>query len=299
MNKPAFDSIRSRTALALLSICVSILGLPCPGRSAILTLTPSEDAFISEHFDPPTGALTELVIGTQGTTADFDKNRGLVRFSDLSQIPTGATITSVRFTITVTRASFGGPVADFRLHRLLKPWNDSQCSWALRLAPDVNWGEPGGQAGTDYVETSSASQMIGGPTAYTFESTPTLVDDLNQWRSQPAQNFGWLIKTVDESISHTGRRVAASGGIAPAPTLEITYETEQPLQISGVQVQGRQLCFQFPVKSGKSYVVERRETLGQGQWTAFTNLTTVASAGTALICDPIAAGSQFYRVGEQ
>ena len=281
------------SSLALLAM------LPRVVSAAELTLPASEDAFISEHFPAPTGTASELIIGTQGNNfpVDSDKNRGLLRFTGVNQIPAGARITSVRLTMTVTKAP-PGPVSDFHVHRLLKPWNDSECSWLVRLAgPDGSWNEPGGEAGTDYAEVSSAHQMIAGPALYAFESTDAFIADVNLWLSQPTQNFGWLVKTVDESIGHTARRVAATGGIVAGPTLIISYDLES-LQISGVQMQGNQICFQFPTKAGASYVVEKREALADGAWLAFTNVAASVAAGTALICDPATAGSQFYRVGE-
>ena len=271
------------------------------GQAAVLTLAPSADAYISEHFAAPTGTQAELIIGTQGNNddVDFAKNRGLVRFAGVSQIPPGATITSVRVTINVTKAPLGAPASTFQLHRLLQEWDDGECSWFLRLEPDGNWGEPGGASGSDYVATSSASRSIAGPGAYTFDSTAALVADVTHWVNQPAENQGWLVKQEDESTPRTARRVAATGGILPGPTLEVNYEVATPFRIASAGLSGQQLCLQFDAKAGKSYVVEGRADLVDGQWGTVTNLPVFATAQVAVVCEQLTTGNRFYRVGER
>src|SRR5882672_10206570 len=43
-------------------------------RAASVSLNPMHDTFISEAFATPNGAATDMVIGTQGSTAGFTKN---------------------------------------------------------------------------------------------------------------------------------------------------------------------------------------------------------------------------------
>ncbi|HYV31617.1 MAG TPA: hypothetical protein VEO53_11000, partial [Candidatus Binatia bacterium] len=82
------------------------------------------------------------------------------------------------------------------------------------------------------------------------------------------------------------------------PRLLLEYELLQP-RISGAQIVGNQFCLQFQVKPGKAYVVERRVLVDSGLWTAITNLPPAATNEVVRVCDPLATGSRFYRVGER
>jgi len=117
--------------------------------------------------------------------------------------------------------------------------------------------------------------------------------------NQPAENQGWLVKQEDESVPRTARRVAATGGILPGPTLEVNYEVATPFRIASAGLSGQQLCLQFEAKAGKSYVVEGRADLVAGQWGTVTNLPVFATAQVAVVCEQLTTGSRFYRVGER
>ncbi len=239
--------------------------------AASMTLSPVQDTFISSAIETPNGAGVDMVIGTQGATAGFARNRGLIQF-DLSSIPSGAVINSVRLRLTVRMAPQTPANSSFHLHRLLQPWDDLESTWPLRLDPDENWGTPGGEEGTDYIAMSSGRVPVAEAGNYTVASTPEMVADLNAWLASPASNHGWLVKTEDESVSFTARRFASMEALSGGPVLEVQFESPEPPRISLVTIANGQFCLRFTARQGKAYVVERRENVDGGEWTAIANL---------------------------
>jgi hypothetical protein len=268
-------------------------------RAESVTLNPTQDTFISDAIETPNGTAMDMVIGTQGATADYVKNRGLVQF-DLSSIPPGAVVQSVTMRLTVTRVPFTPASSDFHLHRVLRDWDDLESTWTLRLDPDENWDTPGGQEGTDFSTTVSASVPVAGGGDYTFASTPELIADVTAWLANPAANHGWLVKTEDESIGFTARRVASREAISGVPVLEVQFEVSEPLRIKLATIIADQICLSFTAQAGKTYTLERRELVDSGEWTVVATLPAPDITAEALLCDTLSAtGSRFYRVGER
>src|SRR5882672_5264070 len=150
---------RMRTRLQPLRILLALAGLVgSHGRAAeTVTLGPSQDTYISEHFSGTNGLGTDMVIGTQGFRVGFGKNHGLLRFDGLLGIPTNAIITSVTVRLTVIKTP-AGPDSNFDLHRMLQEWEERSSTWFARLPPDVAWAVPGGAESVDFSATVSASQ---------------------------------------------------------------------------------------------------------------------------------------------
>ena len=267
-----------------------IILAPCP--AATLTVTAAEDTFISEGA-PPGGAI---VIGTQGAPSGFDINRGLIRF-DLSGIPSGAVVTSANLELTAQR----GPTTaatQFDIHRLLRPWSETGSTWTLRVPPDETWGVPGGEEGVDYSAGVSSSIIVTGPGAYTFASNTGMVADVTTWLANPATNFGWLAKQSDESGTTLARRFGPREGATGRPQLTIEYTAAAPLRISSARIETGQFCLQFATRAGKSYRVERKQSLAAGDWGEVRTLPPTGQDGTANVCDPAGGASGFYRVVE-
>jgi len=281
--------------LLIVSLCSAGVG---GTEAASITLNPVQDTFISEAIGTPNGTGMDMVIGTQGAAAGFAKNRGLIQF-DLSLLPPGAVVLSATLRLTVTRVPFTPANSDFHLHRMILPWDDLESSWTLRLDPDENWGTPGGQEDTDFSATASGSARVAGGGDYTFESTPELVGDVNAWLTNSAANHGWLVKTEDESVGFTARRFASREGLSGVPVLEVQFEAPEPPRISSSEIVGGQFCLRFTARQGKSYVVERRDKVDSGTWTAITNLPPAAATEEIVICDPLGTETGFYRVGER
>lgn len=275
-----------------------LLGTSWSARAASIPLNPVQDTFISDAIETPNGTGTDMVIGSQGSTASFAKNRGLIRF-DLSPIPAGAVVSSATLRLTVARVPATPANSNFELHRLLLPWDESQSTWPLRLDPDESWGVPGGLAGTDYSEAASSTVRVAGTGDYTFASTPELLADVNAWLTNPAANHGWLVKTEDESVGFTARRIASREGPVGVPVLEVQFETVEPLRITLTTIVADQICLSFTAKAGKIYTLERREQVDSGEWMVVATLPAPDITAEALLCDQLlTTGSSFYRVSE-
>jgi hypothetical protein len=266
-------------------------------RAAVMALNPSQDTYLSEHFAGPNGKAVDMVIGTQGSTSGLTKNRGLIQF-DLSSLPPGAVVNSVTLRLTVSRQPSTPANSNFHLHRLLRPWDASESTWPLRLGEE-DWDIPGGQEGTDFSVTSSASVFVADLVEDTFPSTPQLVADVNAWLTDPSTNHGWLVKTEDESIGYTARRFASAEGGPAAPLLEIDFAAPVLLRITSTEITGGQFCLRFVAQQGKAYVVERRDRLDGGIWTVIRHLPPAGTTGEVVVCDPVGTSNAFYRVGEE
>jgi len=258
--------------------------------AATADLAPSADTYISTHFPGPNGEGADMVIGTQGSRAGFAQNRGLVRF-DLSSIPAGAHVDSVSFEISLTKSPSFPPTANYQLHRFLTDWSESDATWGMRTVSD-EWMSPGAEAGTEYSTNVSGSALIGSTGTFPFSGTG-MATDVEFWIANPTANRGWLIKTEDESVELTARRVAAG------PHLIVNYTVVAAPHIDSVALNNGQFCASFQARTGKRYVLERRADVDSGGWTEVANLPPAAADGPASLCDPAGQGNGFYRIGEQ
>ena len=252
-----------------------------------------------------------------GTTLTSNYNRGLLRF-DFSQIPAGSKITSVQLTLEVVLQGTDMPASsNFQLHRLLRSWGEgtntsglqgagrgagatstNAATWLHRFALTTNlWSAPGGQATNDYVASPSADQFIYdvNSSPYTFGSTAQLVADVQAWVDKPQTNFGWLLKTEDETVTSTARRFGAREDLANAPRLDISY-IAAPL-LSSVQFTNNQLTFAFDGEAGRAYTVESTTALGPAiSWAAVTNIPALAADSRIIVSNSVVSSLRFFRV---
>ena len=266
--------------------------------AAAVTNTPATDTFISVHWLGPNGGGIDMVIGTQGVSADEAQNRGLMKF-DFSNIPAGAQINSVTLDITVTKIPLSPATGTFELHRMLRAWSEADSTWQNRVAGE-QWGEPGGEVGVDYVAAVSGTATVGSVAGqtYTFASSPGMIADVTRWITNGAENHGWLVKTEPEENAFTARRFGSSEGSSP-PRLIVNYTAVAPRPvINSAALNGGQLCVGFNATAGKSYVLERRAAVDSGGWTEVATLPPPAANGPATLCDPLGTGNGFYRIGE-
>src|SRR5438094_4029161 len=155
--------------------------------------------------------------------------RGLMRF-DPHDIPPGATINSVTLSLTVIGTPSGGVNSVFDLNRVKASWGEGngsdhrgspgvagEATWNNRLGPGNPWMAPGG----DFVGTPSASLAIAGDGAYTFNSTTSLVSDVQGWVDDPASNSGWILRSESEGAPTTIRRFGSRDSLLSAPLLVI------------------------------------------------------------------------------
>ena len=187
------------------------------------------------------GALDSLIAGT---TAVGFSNRALIRFDLAGKVPSNATIESVTLSLTVSRATADTSNV-FRLHRVLQSWNEGtgsgpnigvpalpdEATWTTRIFPDSPWSSPGAGAPGDFVDEASGETEIGNAGSHEFPSTTGLVSDVERWRTNASENFGWILLCADEGTFHTARRFASREAAADAPVLTIRYLLPERLAI--------------------------------------------------------------------
>ena len=203
-------------------------------------LTPSADTSLLENFpDHNFGGQTYF---NSGTTQNYTKNRGLLRFDLPGQVPTGATINSVTLTLEVVgQPSEPGTPSNFGLHRMLVGWGEGdksgqppqlgasattgEANWTDRFAFQSEWGVSGGQAGVDFNTLPSGESYVYGVnfSPYLFDTTPDLVGDLQSWLDHPESNFGWMLLSQSEDQNFTARRFASREDPFSPPQLAIDF----------------------------------------------------------------------------
>lgn len=174
--------------------------------------------------------------GTDGPFGGNANRRALLRF-DLSTIPAGVTVTSAVLKLTAVQIPSSGPVdSTFDLFRLQASWGEGnkignsgapagngEATWNARLQGTANWTAPG--AASDAIGVPSGSTPVGSTFGATYNWGGTgVVADVQFWLANPAQNFGWLLKSRAEGTSRSVRGFGSSEGASPG-SLEIGFAT--------------------------------------------------------------------------
>jgi hypothetical protein len=188
-----------------------------------------------------------------GTNNNGSIRRGLIAFDVGGAVPAGSTINSVQLTMYLGNAPSGNPTT-IGLHKLDKDWGEGtagssatslsgtgngfpasagDATWSHAMLGSIAWANPG--AGGDFNSTASSGAIVAAlvNTPFTWNSTPALVADVQNWLDTPAANFGWVLANANESALTTQRifysrsAVSDSNGnpLDPAwrPTLTVTY----------------------------------------------------------------------------
>jgi hypothetical protein len=228
-----------------LAVCI----FPASLSAATLTLNAVADtSLFSGKPDGDLGGTTLL----SGTNQLYANGRALFRF-DMGGIPAGAVVSAVQVQLHVTRRpdpdQHGGPVdSDFSLYRLLVNWGEGKGSdatgsvavagaatWNERFFASAEWTTPGGQIGTDYANTASATTFVSDVGTYVWGSSSELVNDVRTWIGNPASNFGFILISQSEGVLGSGRRFGAieqPGGLIPPAQLIVTYSIVPEASVS-------------------------------------------------------------------
>ena len=142
--------------------------------------------------------------------------RGLIAFDFAGAIPPHSKIISVTLTMSVSLAANGDQPETISLYRVTRPWKEGPSlaeggrgaeakagdpTWLHSSYPTTRWARAGG----DYIKAVSANTEVRGTgAAYTWNSTPKLVADVQFWVNAPNTNFGWII-IGDESKAPTAK----------------------------------------------------------------------------------------------
>jgi hypothetical protein len=241
-----------RRTLQTIAIVSSHFAWLC-SQAATVSLQPVADTTLFEIA--PGNNLGGADFFNAGTSGNGSRNRALLRF-DVSSIPAGSLITGATLNMDIVRQpSTGMEISFFDLRRVLQPWGEGaqvpadanspglgapaapgEATWNERFAGTTAWNVPGGEEGSDYSATVSATafvQGLGDPV--TFESTSELIADIRAWINQPSENLGWLLMTESEGMPKTARGFASrESGFGPTLLVEFTPVPEP----SGIALAG-------------------------------------------------------------
>lgn len=221
--------------LAQACLLLAILASPAAVGAATISLSASKDNTIYDDNTPLSNGAGEFI--HTGVTKEGRLRRGLIAFDIAGNLPANAVITDVRLTMNMSQANdpFAVPSS---LHRLLADWGEGtsnaaggegsgapatagDATFVNRFHPDTPWAAPGG----DFVPVASASTDVGGVGLYVWDSD-SMIADVQDWLGDPANNFGWIIRTGDEIEFGNGKRFNSRTHpeVALRPTLTIDFE---------------------------------------------------------------------------
>ena len=197
------------------------------GFSATITLRPVADTSLFQdqtnnnlggELTIPVGATDQLITNT----TLLEVNRGLIKFAVAGAVPSNATITSVTLSLTVVQVPGKGPVDSiFGLRRMLRDWGEGnkrgiqfpegasatagEANWNVRFYPTLSWSAPGAAAPIDFTNALSTTNFVQRLGTYAFGPTSNLVADVQAWLKNPAADFGWLLRSENETTPLTNR----------------------------------------------------------------------------------------------
>lgn len=213
--------------------------VPAPCNQCAIAIPAAQDNTLYEpDGDRSNGVGAEMYVGLSND-AQPQIRRALVGFDVHAYVPTGATVDSVRLTVTTITGSLTPYRA--RLYRLSRDWGEGasnaagqpdgaqaapgDATWTDTFWPDSTWASPGG----DFVSVPSGSTDVAGAiTTSTFQTTPQMVADVQAWLDDPASNFGWLIRGNENgalSGSLKGFGTQQNPDTQRRPSLKIFYRT--------------------------------------------------------------------------
>lgn len=293
-----------------------LIATPLAASGDSITLAPDADtSLFSSAPDHNLGANLSLAAGN---TSGASPTRGLVRFNPAAAIPAGARILRATVQFHVVRAPVLPSPATFQLHRVLVQWGEGtggsgvgtgtgslagpgEATWISRLHGTAAWSLSGGAPGVDFTANASGSADSLALEPVLFPSTDELVADVQTWVNDPAANFGWLLKEQFEGGDSTARRFASREDAVNAPSLILEYVSETPLKISLAPGDNGTLCFLYHAKAGKTYRLQRRDSVDTGEWTTFATREPEPADADASFCDAPehTASSRYYRLSEE
>ncbi len=311
MNNPLPQLKRTTPAtgrrLGATWLCALFLGPAAHSlRADVTNLIAVADTTLQEAFpNNNLGGGSTILAGGRGQGGS---TRGLLRFEIGGTLPAGATVNSATLTLTVTATPFGGGDSVFELHRVLGAWGEGsgsdrgggtlaqvgEATWNARLSPNTAWTVPGG----DFVATASANLNVAGDGSYTFTSA-ALAADVQFWFDHPTNNFGWLLRSEAETTPATIRRFASRTDLSHPPVLTINYTAPAsplPPTIFGVALTANQIRFSFLAQSNRTYAVEFRDRITNGNWNVLTNIPAQSANWTVETTSSISSNECYFRI---
>ncbi len=271
-----------RTALTMIVVTLSLCAVGLVTAQTV-DLEPIADATLYEGDGSlANGAGSYFFVGRTENRNNGLERRTVIAFDIASSIPSGATITSARLQVTMSRTVSGPQMIELR--RVTESWNEGpsdapgqEGGGTATQVGDVTWvhrglslaGDDWSTVGGSYSSTASASQLISGDGNYVFASTAQLVADVQNWLDDPADNFGWALVMPSPAVGSAKRfNSRENSGSNSRPKLTVTYEAADGSELTNRYV--------FPASnaggSGDSFFITTTDILNNGPMTASIRL---------------------------
>lgn len=206
--------------------------------SEIAIITPRKDnTLFNTVADRSSGAGDAVFSGRTGAGGGGTVQRAVLEFDVAGNVPPGSTITAASLTLTLVSGGASGDQTH-SLHRLTADWGEGtsvglggngapatpgDATWSHTFFPDSFWSNPGG----DFDPAASATRVVGITSfmAYTWESTPQLVADVQDMLDEYCGNFGWLVQG-NEVDFNTAKKFASKENLTLEwrPVLTVSFE---------------------------------------------------------------------------
>lgn len=231
----------------------AVLALGSVAAAEVVSITSSKDNSLIQNAtgDLSNGAGSGLFVGNTHQSGD-NIRRAVIAFDIAAAIPQGSTITNVNVTLTCNRAR-GGAIT-VGLFPMLANWGEGTSdsgqfggSGTDSRTNDATWihafyAFPGGtlwqNEGGDFNPVANATKSVSGTAAYSWNSNASMVALVQQWLDAPTQNFGWMIKSLNENGSQNAKRFATKEErvVSARPRLTIEYTIPGPGAITAFGV---------------------------------------------------------------
>ena len=199
-----------------------------------VVLSPQKDNTL---YEDPKGQLSNghgIYLFT-GLTGVAGLRRGLIAF-DLTSIPANATIMDATLSMFLSTPHGQTATINISLNKALHAWGEgasdagdpggmgaqaevNDATWLHTFFDTIFWTAPGG----DFSPTASATTPVSAVNTTYIWSGSGLVADVQGWVSNPASNFGWVIR-ANEIESGMAQRLNTRENSSNPPQLTVTYQ---------------------------------------------------------------------------
>lgn len=144
----------------------------------------------------------------------------LLRFTGVSNIPSGATVTAATLYLYLNNASGAGDTIS--VYRVLRNWSQTLSTWT-NYTTGSTWTSGGARSVTNDVAAASVSQVVGTSTG-AYVAFTGLASDVQGWVDGSLSNYGWMLDRTDSADDfHYRVWTATDGADGNRPYLEVTY----------------------------------------------------------------------------
>lgn len=196
--------------------------------------------------------------------------RSLLKFSDLTTIPSNALVKSSTLTLKVKDASGFGTSSIMQIYRQLRAWVEGEATWNI-YSTGNNWGTAGGFNATDCEQTNIGSTSVPSKPANDSDVVIALTPaKVQEWIDGTLTHNGFMLRTQDEANDTIGFYSSSEGINTKRPKLVTVYRVPfsaptgvQHVQLLDCPVAADQMAFEE--LNGLLYFVAGRAAAAHSQ----------------------------------